>query len=69
MLHQVISLSMIPCVQNCLYQTDGLCTLSHAIQASGTDIPQNACLHFKPHPALSDENRQRLTDIGHTYQL
>lgn len=62
----VISVSLIPCTQNCKYQDEGLCTLAQA-QPAGQAVPNEACLNFTPRP--SNQHGDSLTDIAHPDQL
>ena len=40
-------MSLIPCTSNCVYQSDGLCTLDSAA-AAGLPALGGACVHFIP---------------------
>lgn len=62
----VISVSLIPCTQNCKYQDEGLCTLAQA-QPSAQAVPNEACLNFTPRS--SNQHGDGLTDIAHPDQL
>ncbi len=37
-------MSIIGCTIDCVYQTDGYCTLEHA--ASGGEASENGCIHY-----------------------
>lgn len=37
-------MSLIGCTSDCVYQTDGYCTLEHA--ASGGEASENGCIHY-----------------------
>ena len=61
-------MSLIPCTQNCKYQTDGLCTLAQAPSVvNQAAVPNDACLNFTPR--LSDQYGNGLPDVAHTYQI
>ena len=40
-------MSLIPCTSNCIYQSDGVCTLDSAA-AAGLPSLGGACIHFIP---------------------
>ena len=53
---------MIACTEPCIYQTDGICTLSCAgtMEYPGTC----GCINYMPLiPEESQQSRQRITDI------
>lgn len=61
-------MSLIPCTNDCFYQTDGCCTLEQAVTSS---LPQSSfglCVNFVPR-RRSDESGQRFPDIAHTNEL
>ena len=61
-------MSLIPCTQNCKYQTDGLCTLDQATSVVNlAAVPNDACLNFTPR--RSDQHGNGLTDIAHSNQI
>ena len=63
----VISVSLIPCTQNCKYQNEGLCTLAQAQPAAVQAVPNKACLNFTPRP--SNQHGDGLADIAHPDQF
>lgn len=63
---QVTNMSLIPCTQNCKFQSEGLCTMSQA-QAVGQAIPNDACLNFTPR--LSDQHGDSFTDVANPDQV
>ena len=61
-------MSLIPCIQNCKYQTDGLCTLAQAQSiVNQAAVPNDVCLNFTPRQ--SDQNGNSLPDVAHTNQI
>ena len=61
-------MSLIPCTQNCKYQTDGLCTLAQAQSVvNQAAVPNDACLNFTPR--LSNQHSNGLPDIAHPDQV
>ena len=61
-------MSLIPCTQNCKYQTEGLCTLDQTPSVvNQVAIPNDACLNFTPRQ--SDQNRNGLSDVAHPNQV
>ncbi len=60
-------MSLIPCTQNCRFQTDGLCTLSQAqAQPKAQAVPNDFCLNFTPR---SNQNGDGLTNVVDPDQL
>lgn len=59
-------MSLIPCTQNCKYQTDGLCTLELA-DAGGQAVPNDLCLNFTPR--TSNQHSDGLPDVANPDQL
>ncbi len=47
---------MIPCTSECVYQSDGLCTLDSAA-AAGVPALGGACVHFIPAKRLESPHR------------
>ena len=47
---------MIPCISDCVYQSDGLCTLDSAA-AAGVPALGGACVHFIPAKRLESPHR------------
>lgn len=47
---------MIPCTSECVYQSDGLCTLDSAA-AAGVPALGGACVHFIPSKRLESPHR------------
>ncbi len=47
---------MIPCTSECVYQSDGLCTLDSAA-AAGVPALGSACVHFIPVKRLESPHR------------
>ena len=47
---------MIPCTSECVYQSDGLCTLDSAA-AAGVPALGGACIHFIPAKQLGSPHR------------
>ena len=47
---------MIPCTSECVYQSDGLCTLDSAA-AAGVPALGGACVHFIPVKRLESPHR------------
>ena len=47
---------MIPCTSECVYQSDGLCTLDSAA-AAGLPALGGACVHFIPAERLGSPHR------------
>lgn len=54
-------MSLIPCTQNCKFQSEGLCTLAQA-SAGGQAVPNDACLNFTPQP--SNQHGNGLSDVA-----
>ena len=40
-------MNYIPCADNCLYQSDGICTLDHCA-AAGQPSLAHPCVHYQP---------------------
>lgn len=47
---------MIPCTSDCIYQSDGVCTLDSAA-AAGAPALGGACVHFIPVKQLGSPHR------------
>ena len=65
-------MSLIPCLDPCVYQKDGYCSLSRA--ASSGSPGHKGCVNFVPcsptEAALpSQQSGQGLPDVGHPDQL
>ena len=61
-------MSLIPCTQNCKYQTDGLCTLAQTPSAiNQAAVPNDACLNFTPRQ--SNKHGDGLPDIAYPDQI
>ena len=61
-------MSLIPCTQNCKYQTDGLCTLEQTPSVvNQAAVPNDACLNFTPRP--SNQHSDGLPDVANPYQI
>lgn len=59
-------MSLIPCTQNCKFQSEGLCTMAQA-QSVGQAVPNDVCLNFTPR--VSDQHSNGLTDIADPDQV
>lgn len=59
-------MSIIPCTENCQYQTDGLCMLAQTTETLFHAVPNDRCLNFTPR---SDQNSNRLPDSAHSNQF
>ncbi len=58
-----VTLSLIACTSDCLYQQEGRCTLERAA-SGGIPSAENPCVHFVPRQARSSQNDcQRLSDV------
>ena len=61
-------MSLIPCTQNCKYQTDGLCTLEQTPSVvNQAAVPNDACLNFTPR--TSNQHSDGLPDVANPYQI
>ena len=61
-------MSLIPCTQNCKFQTDGLCTLDQTPSVvNQAAVPNDACLNFTPR--LLNQNSDGLPYIAHPDQI
>lgn len=61
-------MTLIPCTNDCLYQTDGYCALEQAVTSS---LPQSAsgkCVNFVPRKA-SLQDGQRFPDVMYPDEL
>ncbi len=54
---------MIPCTSQCIYQSDGLCTLESAA-AAGQPALGGACIHFIPQSAKRFGSPHRYYEPG-----
>ena len=59
-------MSLIPCLDPCVYQKDGYCSLSRA--ASSGSPGHRGCVNFVP-LAPSQQGGQGLPDVGHPDEL
>ena len=39
-------MSLIPCIESCVYQTDGYCRLERAVSLGKPELSLNHCVHF-----------------------
>ena len=64
-------MSLIPCLDPCVYQWDGYCSLSRA--SSGGCPGGRGCVNFVPlasaEPSGLQQGSQCLPDVGHPNQL
>ena len=65
-------MSLIPCLDPCVYQKDGYCSLSRA--ASSGSPGHKGCVNFVPRspvqvPPDSQQGGQGLPDVGHPDQF
>ncbi len=51
-------MSLIACIDPCIYQEDGYCQLSRAVSA-GCPSEEQACVHFLPRHGGNLENRRQ----------
>ena len=61
-------MSLISCTDPCVYQQDGLCTLSRAASC-GAPGAQARCVNFVPRLAASENRAQGLADVAHPDHL
>ena len=59
-------MSLIPCTQNCKFQSEGLCTMAQA-QSVRQAVPNDVCLNFTPR--VSDQHSNGLADIADPDQV
>ena len=58
-------MSLIPCTSQCVYQSDGICTLDSAA-AAGQPSLGGACIHFIPSDAKRLGSPHRYCEPGST---
>ncbi|MFQ8760642.1 MAG: hypothetical protein ACLSAF_15615 [Intestinimonas sp.] len=63
-----ISLSLIACTSECIYQQDGYCVLTHATSI-GTPSHLNSCVNFAPRKDHSQNCTERLPNISDSDKL
>ena len=61
----MILMSLIPCTSQCVYQSDGICTLDSAA-AAGLPALGGACVHFIPAGAARLGSPHRYYEPGST---
>lgn len=64
----MISVSLIACTSDCLYQQDGCCCLERAASGGCPDCGES-CVNFVPRSLPSQNHSKRLPDIFHANQL
>jgi hypothetical protein len=64
----MVSLSLIACTSDCLYQQDGCCCLER-VGSGGIPSREEPCIHFVPRQSRSKDGGQGLSDVFHPDQL